>query len=92
MCFISFLISDTSRYVIDPSVMYPIPDTLEYANKTYTLIRGNMTWYMALETCKANGAELVSITDHFHQAFLTVITSRLGYPNWIGLFTSDVSI
>ncbi|KAJ6660809.1 hypothetical protein lerEdw1_017435 [Lerista edwardsae] len=83
---------DTSRYVIDPSVMYPIPDTLEYANKTYILISGNMTWYMALETCKANGAELVSITDHYHQAFLTVITNRLGYPNWIGLFTSDCKI
>ncbi|XP_066490319.1 secretory phospholipase A2 receptor [Tiliqua scincoides] len=80
---------DTSRYVIDPSVMYPIPDTLEYANKTYTLISGNMTWYMALKACKANGAELVSITDHYHQAFLTVIINRLGYPNWIGLFTSD---
>lgn len=38
----------------------------------------------------ANGAELVSITDQYHQAFLTVIVNRLGYDHWIGLFTSDV--
>lgn len=38
----------------------------------------------------ANGAELVSITDRYHQAFLTVIVNRLGYSHWIGLFTSDV--
>ncbi|XP_028602663.2 secretory phospholipase A2 receptor isoform X2 [Podarcis muralis] len=80
---------DTSRNVIHSSVMYPVPDTLEYANKTYTLIRGNMTWYMALKTCKENGAELVSISDHYHQAFLTVIVNRLGFAHWIGLFTSD---
>ncbi|XP_053155223.1 secretory phospholipase A2 receptor [Hemicordylus capensis] len=80
---------DTSRYVIDSSVMYPVPDTLEYADRTYTLISGNMTWYMALKTCKTNGAELVSISDHYHQAFLTVIINRLGYTHWIGLFTSD---
>lgn len=38
----------------------------------------------------ANGAELVSITNQYHQAFLTVIVNRLGYNHWIGLFTSDV--
>jgi len=38
----------------------------------------------------ANGAELVSVTDQYQQAFLTVIVNRLGYNHWIGLFTSDV--
>lgn len=38
----------------------------------------------------ANGAELVSIADQYHQAFLTVIVNRLGFNHWIGLFTSDV--
>lgn len=38
----------------------------------------------------ANGAELVSIADQYHQAFLTVIVNRLGYDHWIGLFTADV--
>ncbi|XP_042301184.1 secretory phospholipase A2 receptor isoform X2 [Sceloporus undulatus] len=80
---------DTSRYTLDPSVMYPIPNTLEYANRTYILINGNMTWYMALKTCKENGADLVSIADHYHQAFLTIIINRLGYSHWIGLFISD---
>ncbi|XP_034281924.1 secretory phospholipase A2 receptor isoform X1 [Pantherophis guttatus] len=80
---------DTSRHNIDPSVMYPIPDTLEYANRTYTLINGSMTWHMASQMCKKIGAELVSITDYYHQAFLTVMINRVGYAHWIGLFTSD---
>ncbi|KAH0621416.1 hypothetical protein JD844_022704 [Phrynosoma platyrhinos] len=80
----------TSRYTLDPSVMYPIPNTLEYANRTYILINGSMTWYMAFKTCKENGADLASIADHYHQAFLTIIVNRLGYSHWIGLFISDV--
>lgn len=83
-------ITDTSRHVINASEMYPVPDTLEYANRTYNLIRGNFTWSAALKTCMANGAELVSIADQYHQAFLTVIVNRLGYNHWIGLFTADV--
>lgn len=70
--------------------MYPVPDTLEYGNRMYKLISGNFTWSSALKACMANSAELVSITDQYHQAFLTVIVSRLGYNHWIGLFTSDV--
>ncbi|EMP38729.1 Integrin beta-6, partial [Chelonia mydas] len=80
---------DTSRHAIDASEMYPVPDTLEYGNRTYKLIHGNMTWFAALKTCMANGTELVSVTDHYHQAFLTVIVNRLGYAHWIGLSTSD---
>ncbi|XP_039184360.1 secretory phospholipase A2 receptor isoform X4 [Crotalus tigris] len=87
--FVCQKVQDTSRHIIDPSVMYPIPDTLEYANSTYTLINGSMTWNMASQMCKKNGAELVSITDYYHQAFLTVIINRVGYAHWIGLFTSD---
>lgn len=70
--------------------MYPVPDNLQYGSRMYKLIRGNFTWSSALKTCMANGAELVSITDRYHQAFLTVIVNRLGYSHWIGLFTSDV--
>ncbi|KAL7991694.1 hypothetical protein Chor_015950 [Crotalus horridus] len=69
--FVCQKVQDTSRHIIDPSVMYPIPDTLEYANSTYTLINGSMTWNMASQMCKKIGAELVSITDYYHQAFLT---------------------
>ncbi|XP_054031206.1 secretory phospholipase A2 receptor [Dryobates pubescens] len=80
---------DISGHVINASEMYPVPDTLEYGNRMYKLIHGNFTWSSALKTCMANGTELVSITDQYHQAFLTVIVNRLGYNHWIGLFTSD---
>ncbi|KGL81862.1 Secretory phospholipase A2 receptor, partial [Tinamus guttatus] len=80
---------ETSRHVINASELYPMPETLEYGNRTYKLLRGNFTWYSALKTCMANGAELVSITDRYHQSFLTVIVNRLGYNHWIGLFTSN---
>ena len=49
-----------------------------------------MTWYTALKTCLMHGAELASITDQYHQSFLTVILNRVGYAHWIGLFTEDV--
>ncbi|XP_019409583.1 PREDICTED: secretory phospholipase A2 receptor isoform X2 [Crocodylus porosus] len=80
---------DKSRRSINGSEMYPVPGTLEYGNKTYILIYENLTWYDALKSCTAKGADLVSITDHYHQAFLSVVVNRLGYPHWIGLFTSD---
>lgn len=51
-----------------------------------------MTWYTAVKTCLMHGAELASITDQYHQSFLTVILNRLGRPHWIGLFTADVGI
>lgn len=87
----SFLfVTDTSRHFINASDMYPVPDTLEYGNRMYKLISGNFTWSSALQACMANSAELVSITDQYHQAFLTIIVNRLGYSHWIGLFTSDV--
>ncbi|XP_036600274.1 secretory phospholipase A2 receptor isoform X1 [Trichosurus vulpecula] len=80
---------DTSGLNINASDMYPIPETLEYGNKTYKIISANMTWHAALKACMESGAELVSITDQFHQSFLTVIINRLGHAHWIGLFTSD---
>ncbi|OWK63245.1 Secretory phospholipase A2 receptor [Lonchura striata] len=80
---------DTSRHFINASDMYPVPDTLEYGNRIYKLLSGNFTWSSALQACMANSAELVSITDQYHQAFLTIMVNRLGYSHWIGLFTSD---
>lgn len=35
--------------------------------------------------CRENHSDLVSITDAYHQAFLTVLVNRLGAPHWIGL-------
>lgn len=72
--------------------MYPVPNTLEYGDRTYKIINANMTWYAAIRTCIMHGAELVSIADQYHQSFLTVILNRLGYDHWIGLFTTDVGV
>ncbi|XP_068401126.1 secretory phospholipase A2 receptor isoform X1 [Eschrichtius robustus] len=80
---------NTPGHSINTSDMYPIPNTLEYGNRTYKIINANMTWYTALKTCLMHGAELVSITDQYHQSFLTVILNRLGHAHWIGLFTED---
>lgn len=51
-----------------------------------------MSWYDALQKCKEKNLELVSITDAYHQAFLTVLVNRLGIPHWIGLSSQDVGI
>uniref|UniRef100_A0A4W3HS50 Lymphocyte antigen 75-like n=1 Tax=Callorhinchus milii TaxID=7868 RepID=A0A4W3HS50_CALMI len=49
----------------------------------------NMTWEDALLECQKNGKELVSITETYHQAFLTTVVNTLGYPVWIGLYSQD---
>lgn len=86
------LVLDTSGPSVNTSDMYPIPNTLEYGNRTYKIINANMTWYTAIKTCLTHGAELASVTDQYHQSFLTVILSRLGHALWIGLFTEDVGV
>ncbi|KAB1278511.1 Secretory phospholipase A2 receptor [Camelus dromedarius] len=87
--FVCEKMQDSSGHSVNTSDMYPIPSTLEYGNRTYKIINANMTWYTAMKTCLMHGAELVSITDQYHQSFLTVILSRLGHAHWIGLFTED---
>lgn len=78
---------DTSKRTVPESDMYPLPDVLEYGNRTYRILRGNMTWTEAMNICLENAEQLVSITDQYYQAFLTVIINRIGYPHWIGLST-----
>ncbi|XP_037379304.1 secretory phospholipase A2 receptor [Talpa occidentalis] len=90
--FVCEKMQDTSGYGVNTSDMYPIPNTLEYGNRTYKIINANMTWYTAIKTCLVHGAELVSITDQYQQSFLTVILNRLGHAHWIGLFTEDNGI
>nr|XP_035926888.1 secretory phospholipase A2 receptor isoform X2 [Halichoerus grypus] len=87
--FVCERIQDPSGHSINTSDMYPVPNTLEYGNRTYKIINANMTWYTAIKTCLMHGAELASITDQYHQSFLTVILNRLGHAHWIGLFTAD---
>ncbi|XP_036401571.1 secretory phospholipase A2 receptor [Megalops cyprinoides] len=74
------------------SYFHPLPDTIEYKNRSYRVVRGNMSWYEALNRCLENETELVSITDPFHQAFLTVLVNRLAFPHWIGLYSQDDGI
>lgn len=80
---------DTLENHVNVSDTYAVPSTLEYGNRTYKIIRANMTWYAAGKSCRMQGAELVSIPDVFHQSFLTVLLSRLGHAHWIGLSTPD---
>ncbi|XP_032880026.1 secretory phospholipase A2 receptor [Amblyraja radiata] len=80
---------DTSIHNINKSSVYQIPDTFAYGNYTYKLLKKNVTWYEALNECKLREAELVSITDQYHQAFLTVIVNTLAHSHWIGLSSQD---
>ncbi|XP_078408371.1 secretory phospholipase A2 receptor [Cetorhinus maximus] len=80
---------DKSIHHINVSSAYPTLDTFTYGNYTYTLIKKNLTWYEALSECRQRETELVSITDQYHQAFLTVIVNRLSHPHWIGLSSPD---
>ncbi|KAM7316514.1 hypothetical protein ACRRTK_024245 [Alexandromys fortis] len=87
--FVCEKMQDTPEYRANVSDMHSVPSTLEFGNRTYKIIRANMTWYTARRTCLMHGAELASIADNFQQAFLTVVLSRLGHAHWIGLSTTD---
>ncbi|KAM5152371.1 secretory phospholipase A2 receptor isoform 2-T2 [Mantella aurantiaca] len=77
---------DVSSHPVNGSDMFPIPDLLPYGHKLYRVISGNMTWYDASFACKEHGADLVTITDEYYQAFVTVIVHRKGYSHWIGFY------
>lgn len=49
-----------------------------------------MSWYDAMIKCMDHDSDLVSVTDAYHQAFLTFLVNRLGTPHWIGLYSLDV--
>ncbi|XP_048201313.1 secretory phospholipase A2 receptor isoform X1 [Perognathus longimembris pacificus] len=87
--FVCERIQDPSEGHINTSDMYPIHSTLAYGNRTYKIIDTNVTWHGAIKTCQEHGAELVSISDQYHQSFLTIILNRLGRAHWIGLFTTN---
>nr|XP_048282061.1 secretory phospholipase A2 receptor [Myodes glareolus] len=87
--FVCEKMQDTPEYRANMSDMHSVPNTLEFGNRTYKIIRANLTWYTARRTCLMHGAELASIADDFQQAFLTVVLSRLGHAHWIGLSTTD---
>uniref|UniRef100_A0A671XU88 Phospholipase A2 receptor 1 n=1 Tax=Sparus aurata TaxID=8175 RepID=A0A671XU88_SPAAU len=71
---------------------HPLPDNIEYRSHSYKVVSGNMSWYDAMHMCIENDSDLVSVTDAYHQAFLTVLVNRLAVPHWIGLYSQDSGI
>uniref|UniRef100_A0A3Q4N3Q5 Phospholipase A2 receptor 1 n=1 Tax=Neolamprologus brichardi TaxID=32507 RepID=A0A3Q4N3Q5_NEOBR len=67
-----------------------LPEIIEYRNRNYKVVTGNLSWYDAMNKCKGHDSDLVSVTDAYHQAFLTFLVNRLGAPHWIGLYSVDV--
>ncbi|XP_028662247.1 secretory phospholipase A2 receptor [Erpetoichthys calabaricus] len=80
---------DPSKAPAHQIFFHPLPDSIEYGNRSYRILHGNMTWYQALNKCLEKDSELVSISDAFHQSFLTVVVNKLGYPHWIGLSSQE---
>uniref|UniRef100_A0A3Q4I6W0 Phospholipase A2 receptor 1 n=1 Tax=Neolamprologus brichardi TaxID=32507 RepID=A0A3Q4I6W0_NEOBR len=67
-----------------------LPEIIEYRNRNYKVVTGNLSWYDAMNKCKGHDSDLVSVTDAYHQAFLTFLVNRLGAPHWIGLYSVDL--
>lgn len=86
-----FLVTDTSKPPTH-SYHHPLPDNIDYGSRTYKVVSGNMSWYDAMHMCIENDSDLVSVTDAYHQAFLTVLVNRLADPHWIGLYSQDSGI
>ncbi|XP_054627640.1 secretory phospholipase A2 receptor isoform X2 [Dunckerocampus dactyliophorus] len=82
---------DTSKPPTHSS-RHPLPGNIEYRGRSYKVMSSNMSWYDAVLMCIDSDSDLVSITDAYHQAFLTVLVNRLGVPHWIGLYSQDSSI
>ncbi|TNN74512.1 Secretory phospholipase A2 receptor [Liparis tanakae] len=53
------------------SYHHPLPDNIEYRSRSYKVVSGNMSWYGAMHMCIESDSDLVSVTDAYHQAFLT---------------------
>ncbi|XP_057361522.1 lymphocyte antigen 75 isoform X1 [Manis pentadactyla] len=64
-------------------------DTVKYLNNLYKIILKTLTWSDALRECQENNMQLVSITDPYQQAFLTVQAVPLNSALWIGLSSQD---
>ncbi|XP_069589126.1 secretory phospholipase A2 receptor isoform X2 [Ranitomeya imitator] len=80
---------DISNPAVNSSDLFPVSETMEYGDKTYRIISGSVSWYEAASACQQYGGNLVSITDQYHQAFVTILVHRLGYPHWIGSYSAN---
>ncbi|KAM5280110.1 lymphocyte antigen 75 [Ctenodactylus gundi] len=64
-------------------------ETIKYLNNLYKIILKPLTWYGALEACVKEKMRLVSVTDPYQQAFLTVQAVLRNSSFWIGLSSQD---
>ena len=66
-------------------------ETVKYLNNLYKIILKTLSWTDALRECQRDHMHLVSITDPYQQAFLTVQAVLRNSSLWIGLSSQDVS-
>ncbi|KAM7247234.1 hypothetical protein CapIbe_001187 [Capra ibex] len=64
-------------------------ETMKYQNNLYKIILKTLTWTDALRECQKENMQLVSITDPYQQAFLTVQAVLRNSSLWIGLSSHD---
>lgn len=67
-------------------------ETVKYLNNLYKIISKPVTWHGALKECLKENMRLVSITDPYQQAFLSVQATLRNSSFWIGLSSQDVSL
>ncbi|XP_059872709.1 CD302 antigen isoform X2 [Delphinus delphis] len=64
-------------------------ETVKYQNNLYKIMLKTLTWTDALKECQKENMQLVSITDPYQQAFLTVQAVLHNTSLWIGLSSHD---
>ncbi|XP_041487504.1 lymphocyte antigen 75 isoform X2 [Microtus oregoni] len=64
-------------------------ETVKYLNNLYKIISKPVTWHGALKECLKENMQLVSITDPYQQAFLSVQATLRNSSFWIGLSSQD---
>ncbi|KAG8510443.1 Lymphocyte antigen 75, partial [Galemys pyrenaicus] len=64
-------------------------ETVKYLNNLYKILMKNLSWTDALRECQKDNMHLVSITDPYQQAFLTVQAVLRNASLWIGLSSQD---
>uniref|UniRef100_A0A8C9U264 Lymphocyte antigen 75 n=1 Tax=Scleropages formosus TaxID=113540 RepID=A0A8C9U264_SCLFO len=82
-------ISICQHYADKPESPHIPASNFTVGSHTYRIIQKNVTWFEALQLCKEAGMDLVSVTDTYQQAALTVAASRASHSVWIGLFSED---
>ncbi|KAM5268276.1 lymphocyte antigen 75 isoform 3-T3 [Hipposideros larvatus] len=64
-------------------------ETVKHLNNLYKIILKTLTWSDALRECEKQNMRLVSITDPYQQAYLTVQAVLHNASLWIGLSSQD---